>query len=113
MENHFNEKGKNHGHQPANIHYMREGLHNVGNFTNATYPIRWLARGIYSTQNLSQYRSTWPKPSDDEKLACSSKFGSQSFKILPRGILGSQAMSILAVRPDDVAERASSVFLIK
>jgi hypothetical protein len=36
-----------------------------------------------------------------------------SFKILPRGILASQAMSILALRPDDVAERASFVFLIK
>jgi hypothetical protein len=37
----------------------------------------------------------------------------QSFKILPRGIPGSQAMSILAVLSDDVVERASSIFPIK
>jgi hypothetical protein len=30
VENLSDDKGKNHGRQPANLHYMRECLHNAG-----------------------------------------------------------------------------------
>jgi hypothetical protein len=36
VENHCSEKGKNHGRY---LHYMRECLHDVGDLTDATYPM--------------------------------------------------------------------------
>ena len=50
-------RGKNHGRQPAKLHYNRECLHNAGDFTDVTPPNRRLTRGLYIGGNLGFRRS--------------------------------------------------------